>query len=948
MVEGVTRSDWARGFYESHVGEMEEEASNGEVMAKCPFHDDKVTSLSINLNTGQWYCHACGVGGDEFAFVMRLEGKKFNQVKKEIEEIFGPRPESEEEGEEGTGPSSDSKIIPEETVAKYQKILGNNQNIQHFLLNQRGLKQETLIKFRIGYDVERITIPIYDREGNCVNIRRYSKDAKGANKMLSYKRGYGQARLYPIENLEADTILLTEGEMDALLACQFGYSAITSTGGASTWRKQWNPLFKDKKVLICYDVDKAGIQGAERVAKELHGIAKEIRIIRLPILDPPNGDITDFFVSLGHTKEDLDAVIEKSRPYHPEEEECTGREGKKGYTRVHLSQASRAEYVGEGIEIDVIVAGKDTAPFGFPRLTRFRCVPDGKNCVVCPVGMANGDVTLRITDDNRVLLELINCSDTQQLGILKKLAGIPKNCSGFRKDVVERGNVEEVILQPELDFSSKEREYTTRVAYVVGHGITANQSYRMRGITVTEPRQQYIAHLIKETEASQDNISMFQMSQEKFEKLKVFQPSNGESVKEKIEEIHNDLEMNVTHIYGRKDVMMAVDIVYHSVLAFNFQGQRVNRGWCEALVIGDTRTGKSETAMTMMNHYKLGEFVTGENTSFAGLIGGMQQTSKRWFVTWGKIPLNDRRLVILDEASGLHEEAIGNMSGVRSSGVAEIVKLHQEKTHARTRLLWISNTRTGRSLSQYSYGCEAVQELIGKNEDVARFEFVVSCASEEVSMDIINRRTREIESVPHTYTYDLCKQLILWAWSREPDQICFTEEATDLILQKAKEQAGLYTSQVPLVEGANQRIKLARIAVAVACRVFSTDNGERVVVKPEHVKCACEYLEEVYAKPSLGYHDMSFRIREQERIAERASSEVLEFLRQNEDLARILLLNGTIGAKDIEDLCDLDSATVRRYLKFLSKSGMISKASKGYVKQPAFIKLLREGDWNDQ
>ena len=72
-----------------------------------------------------------------------------------------------------------------------------------------------------------------------------------------------------------------------------------------------------------------------------------------------------------------------------------------------------------------------------------------------------------------------------------------------------------------------------------------------------------------------------------------------------------------------------------------------------------------------MNHYKLGEFVTGENTTFAW--------TDRWYATntrnvgscpGVKTPLNDRRLVIIDEASGLSEDAIGNMSGVRSSGVA--------------------------------------------------------------------------------------------------------------------------------------------------------------------------------------------------------------------------------------------------------------------------------------
>jgi len=37
--------------------------------------------------------------------------------------------------------------------------------------------------------------------------------------------------------------------------------------------------------------------------------------------------------------------------------------------------------------------------------------------------------------------------------------------------VVEQGNLEEVILQPELDFSAVDRPYTTRIAYVIGHGL---------------------------------------------------------------------------------------------------------------------------------------------------------------------------------------------------------------------------------------------------------------------------------------------------------------------------------------------------------------------------------------------------------------------------------------------------------------------------------------------
>lgn len=945
------RSQWSENFYSEFFPNLRP-VSNGECAVKCPWHDDNTESMSINLNSGRFFCHACDIGGDEYEFYRIMNGFEkdkagFKAMVQEIEEEFGRRPKStsEKHVEAGTKePEQPVEYIPELEVVKFHRILMNSPKMLHFLLNKRGLKKETIEYYNLGYDVERITIPIYDKHGGCVNIRRYGVGEKGKAKMISYKVGTGTARLYPWENLQHDTLMITEGEMDCLLANQMGYNAITATGGANTWRTEWNECFKGKTVLICYDIDKAGLAGAEKVARNLHGLAKEVRIVRLPIVDPSDADITDYFVSLGHTKEDLDKVIEKSHIFSPggveEPEENTDKP-----VKVHLSQASHSQYLDRRIQMDVMVSGKDIGPYAYPRTIRVTCTPEDSKCATCGIGLTGGERIVHFRDEDRAILQLIDCTDQQQRTILRQRAMIPKTCSGYSMEVVEKANLEEVLLQPELDFSSVSRPHTTRVAYVIGHGLQANMSYRMEGVTITDPRHQYVTHLISKAEPSQDSVATYSMTSEKIDRLSIFQPKEGQTVAEKFQEVHMDLEHNITHIYGREDVLTAVDLVYHSVLAFRFQDQLINRGWVETLIMGDTRTGKSETAQAVMNHYKLGEFVTGENTTFAGLIGGMQQTQKRWFVSWGKIPLNDRRLVIIDEASGLSEDSIGNMSGVRSSGVAEIIKIHQERTHARTRLIWISNTRTGRSLKEYSFGVQAVTELIGKNEDVARFEFVVSCASEEVPMNLINRKTSDLVEVPHVYTYDLCKQLVLWAWSRTEDQIRFSEEATNLILDKANRMAKDYVSIVPLVEGANQRIKLARMAVAVACRTFSTEDGDTVLVKPEHVEFTYNFLEAVYSKQSLGYKDLSNQIREQEEIARQAKDKVTRFLRQNQEVAKAFLQYNYVNAKDLEDMCDLESATVRRYLKFLAKNGMIGKGSRGYTKQPAFITILRERGW---
>lgn len=949
----MERRAWAERFYNHYFPNLEP-AENGECMAKCPFHEDAVESLSINLEKGLYYCHACGKGGDEYKFYQEkndLLNEGFPAIVRAVTDKFGRRPEQQEPAERaGSAEEENLAPIPEEIVIRYHKTLMNIPEHLNWLATKRGIHKDTVEAFKLGYDLqtERITIPIYNSQGQCVNIRKYSGSAKGTSKMLSYQVGYGMARLFPVQNLLKDNLLLCEGEMDCILAIQLGYNAITTTGGANTWKKQWTQQFTDKKVNICYDIDTAGIAGAEAIAQDLIDVARVVKIIKLPITDPPNGDITDYFVSLGFSKEDLDRHIESTKQFFSTEPQP--KRNKAGEIHeVHLSQASEAEYINKNIHMDVVVCGKDTAPFGYPKVISVQCNPSKRICSYCRVGREGGYCKQEV-DMERVILNLIRCTDAQQDAALKTFMGIPKACSSYDLTIEETGGMEEIILQPELDTSSTDKPYTTRVAYYMGHGIRSNSSYHMEGMTITDPKSQYVTHLIREATPSRDNVSQFEMSPEMYEKLRIFNPLEGQTVEQKFDDIANDLSYNITKIYGRKDLIIGVDLVYHSALAFIFQGQLVDRGWVEALILGDTRTGKSETVLRLSEHYKAGEFITGENTSFAGLIGGMQQNQKRWYVSWGKIPLNDRRLVIIDEASGLTVSQIENMSGVRSSGIAEITKIHQERTHARTRLIWISNTRTGRSLNSYPYGVEAVKQLMGKNEDIARLELVITCASEEVPLSIINCEVVDREEVPHTYNSQLCKQLVLWSWSRRADQISFTDEAVTLILQQANEMAETYTSDFPLVEGANHRIKIARLAIATAARMFSSDeNGDKIVVREEHVAFACKFLIDSYQKVSFGYAELSKQQLEQTRIALQAEEEVIQHLKDYPEVAKLLNDNAYMmlfTSLDVENFCNMDKEEVKVHLQFLYVRSMIQKEDRQfYAKTKNLIKILREGKW---
>ena len=266
-----------------------------------------------------------------------------------------------------------------------------------------------------------------------------------------------------------------------------------------------------------------------------------------------------------------------------------------------------------------------------------------------------------------------------------------------------------------------------------------------------------------------------------------------------------------------------MDLVYHTPISFMFQEQQVKRGWGECLIIGDSGQAKTTVVERLMAHYRCGELLSGESTKRTGLVYSIQQTGSKssWSLIWGAMPLNDGGLLTVDELSGMSEDDLAKMSDVRSSGIAKATGVVTAETTSRTRMIFISNPRNGRQLKAESYGVMSILKLFGKAEDVRRLDFAVAVASGEVDADIVNRNISDMPVVEHRYTSDLCNTRVLWAWSRRPDNIVFTQEAAIKILELASKMGKKYSSRIPLVEPADQRIKIARLsASAAACILY--------------------------------------------------------------------------------------------------------------------------------
>ncbi|SMH30664.1 Toprim domain-containing protein [Rathayibacter oskolensis] len=207
----------------------------------------------------------------------------------------------------------------------HQLLMGRHTKPREFLQNQRGLTEATIERFKLGFNGERITIPIRV-EGHWVNAKLYKSGAQGPNKMLQIP-GHGTAVLYPLEVLADSTapVILCEGELDALLTLQKGdgrFLALTGTGGAANPPRDLSAL-AGREVFVAYDADKAGVSGAKKVQERLVAVGATARILDLTRLgltyiEKEGEDLTDYWMNHDGTVEALLAEMDRLRSNAPE------------------------------------------------------------------------------------------------------------------------------------------------------------------------------------------------------------------------------------------------------------------------------------------------------------------------------------------------------------------------------------------------------------------------------------------------------------------------------------------------------------------------------------------------------------------------------------------------------------------------------------------------------
>ncbi len=275
-------------------------AGQNEVKAHCFFNDcdrdSKKDEAHLYIKKEEWLydCKKCGEQGNYKKILQHFgdwSEKKFRNSKFSRELVE----------------KSHTNLNPE--LRKY--------------LNSRGVDDAIISKYKVGSGTfngkEYITFPIQDFEEQFIyfKLRENPKIGNGKITYPSSKDNEGKTKASLFGEIGNDKQIICEGEIDVLSLISNRVSAITSTHGATTFKKEWVQEFKDcKEIYICFDNDETGKGSAKKVGDLFYESGyRNVYIIDLPEEVGSKGDVNDYLTKLKFPVDDLFAKY--ATPYPP-------------------------------------------------------------------------------------------------------------------------------------------------------------------------------------------------------------------------------------------------------------------------------------------------------------------------------------------------------------------------------------------------------------------------------------------------------------------------------------------------------------------------------------------------------------------------------------------------------------------------------------------------------
>jgi hypothetical protein len=641
---------------------------------------------------------------------------------------------------------------------------------------------------------------------------------------------------------------------------------------------------------------------------------------------------------------------------------------------LHLSKTADAYYTGKKVATDVLVSGIMDTPYIVPKKVRYVCAHQPfceKDCILHDY---EGLMEREFHENERFLIEATNQNDAQTKGILFHHSHA--SCKKVSSEVLETVNVTEMLVAPmaerintvrntdrsSADYGSTSEvdeegnAYVNRRIFAVGNPgdiPIPNMHFRLEGYVYSHPKNAMATMLTQKHEPKEDNVASFKLTPEVIEQFKVYQVAQGETLDDRISLIVGDLVDHVTMVRERFEPHLATLMTYHSCLHYYFQNQLEKRGWMEIIMVGDSGQAKTQLVSNLMEFAGLGNLVSGEGTSRTGLVYILEQMNERWFIKWGTFPLSDRKLLVVDEFSEVNPEDFGKVTEARTTGVLKVNRAGMDtETNARVRLALLTNPARARTLHSFTHGVEALKPLFASPADIRRLDIALFLQSGDVPKSVLNIEQDKSKLGTQLITSEVMRNSILWAWSRKADHIDITPAAMKRILKYADELAGKYgyATDIPLMEPSDLRKKLARMSISLASLVHSTDDAhEKVIVKPEHVQYAAEFIQVIYDNKNARLDVYSAKSKEETELTDEEREEVSKALGALDfadgaavatEMVELFRKNDILKPAEIIDMLGYERGQVNARLAILTKHSMINRTREGLRKMPKFIEFL--------
>src|SRR3989344_8738788 len=148
MTDSVEKIKERLGITELVGSYIKLEKAGKNLKARCPFHNEKTPSFFVSPDRGSFYCFGCGAKGDIFTFVEQFEGLDFMGALKLLADRAGV-PLVFEKTETKSEKERLYMIMEEATIFFENELVKGSQAKEY--LKKRGLNEETVKNFRIGY-----------------------------------------------------------------------------------------------------------------------------------------------------------------------------------------------------------------------------------------------------------------------------------------------------------------------------------------------------------------------------------------------------------------------------------------------------------------------------------------------------------------------------------------------------------------------------------------------------------------------------------------------------------------------------------------------------------------------------------------------------------------------------------------------------------------------------